>query len=185
MDHRACAQLDDYLAAWMADGERARFEAHLSGCPVCRQQVEHQRRIDRLLAQGTEQLEPVPSSLVDTVESTIQTRQRRRRVRLAWSLSTAAAVILLLGVWSVSQRAGLRIATRPVAAGKDETAAHDQKVVAAIDGATNTERAVRVVSSDPAAAILVPMETTAPNVTIVWVYPTVKPAILADDSAPN
>ena len=102
MNSGACAQLDDHLAAWLADGERARFEAHLAGCPVCRQQVEHQRRIDQLLAQGTEQLEPVPSSLVDTIESTIQTRQRRRRVRLAWSLSTVAAVIMLLGAWSVS-----------------------------------------------------------------------------------
>ena len=190
MNNTSCDQLDDYLADSLADGERARFEAHLANCPVCRKEVEHQRIIDRLLVQGTEQFDPVPPSLVDFIESAIQSRQRLRMVRLAWGLSTAAAIILLVGLWSVSQRDGFSPEPRPVAERKEKPPAFARDIdPAASNPATSNparaEPVVRVVSSDPSAAILVPMKTTAHNVSIVWVYPTTKFTTLANDSETN
>ena len=68
MDTGPCDHLDDYLAGGLSADEAARFEAHLADCPACREEVAHGQRIDRLLAQGSRRLEPVPPSLVDRIE---------------------------------------------------------------------------------------------------------------------
>ena len=64
----ACDRLDDYLLGGLSEGERAAFEAHLSGCPACRDALRQQEHIDRLLVQGTGRLEPVPASLIGRIE---------------------------------------------------------------------------------------------------------------------
>ncbi|MHC4180210.1 MAG: anti-sigma factor family protein, partial [Planctomycetota bacterium] len=98
-----CERLDDYLLGGLLEDERAAFEAHLSGCPACREELQQQEHIDRLLAQGAERLEPVPSSLIARIDEEFRRsnhrRNHRRVVRWAWGLSTAVLLLLGLTVW--------------------------------------------------------------------------------------
>ena len=166
-----CNQLDDYLAGWLSDTEASDFEAHLADCSVCRRQLNQQRRIDGLLAQAPGRLEPVPHGLVDRLESQIRCFNRRRMVRMAWGLSAAVAMVLLVGVWL-----HLRTPEGPQSAPKrqDEPMIVQQDVRPPTQGTSDAEPLVRIRPSDPSAAILVTEQTQNPNVTIVWFHPTVK-----------
>jgi anti-sigma-K factor RskA len=60
-----------YLLGALSDSERASFEAHLAGCPECRQEVERLQPAADLLPRSVEQVEPPPSlkrSLMEVVE---------------------------------------------------------------------------------------------------------------------
>ena len=171
MNASQCDQLDDYLAGWLSDTEASGFEAHLADCSVCRRQLDQQRRIDGLLAQAAGRLEPVPHGLVDRLESQIRHFNRRQRVRTAWGLSAAVAMVLLVGVW-------LHFRTpegpQPAPKRQDEPMIVQQDVKPPAQDASDAEPLVQVRSSDPSAAILVTEPTQNPNVTIVWFHPTVK-----------
>jgi len=166
-----CDQLDDYLAGWLSDTEASDFEAHLADCSACQRQLNQQRRIDGLLAQAPGRLEPVPHGLVDRLESQIRHFNRRQRVRTAWGLSAAVAMVLLVGVW-------LHFRTpegpQPAPKRQDEPMIVQQDVKPPAQDASDAEPLVQVRSSDPSAAILVTEPTQNPNVTIVWFHPTVK-----------
>ena len=100
MNASECDNLDRYLAGKLSSDDAAGFEAHLAGCPACRQTIDHQRHIDRLLLQAAGQLEPAPPSLIDRIDKEIRAQHRRRAVRWAWGLSAvAAAVVLGMGLW--------------------------------------------------------------------------------------
>ncbi len=176
MNTSSCEQLDDYLFDWLSEIQRSEFEAHLAGCDQCRRNVEQQRRIDHLLARAVERLEPVPLSLIDSVETRIHSFRRRRAMQLAWGVSTGIVLALFVGVWSTIPLA--KRATR-----ND----NEIRVDAVHDGpatklAGRSEDPVRVTLSDPSAAILVPVTTESANVSIVWVYPALKPS---DDISRN
>jgi len=171
-----CDNLDGYLAGWLSDDERAGFEAHLAGCRVCRREAEEQRRIDRLLAEGAGRLEPLPPSLMGRIEGQFRSTGRHRLIRRALGLSTAAAIMLAVGLWYTLQDVGMprgpeRIAEKPI-----EPVAGEHEAAPPPPLAFDDQSPVRVKLADPADAILVPLETDAPNVSIVWVYPTLKPA---------
>ena len=107
MQNPECDNLDDYLAGWLSDNDAAGFEAHLAGCPACRRELDRQRGIDQLLARGAEQLEPIPSSLIDRIEGQIRSLRRRRAIRWGLGLSAAAAVLLAVGFWCVTQNGSM------------------------------------------------------------------------------
>jgi len=181
MDTRQCDRLDDYLAGWLSADEAASFEAHLADCPACRAEVAHGQRIDRLLAQGSGHLEPVPPSLVDRIEGRIRSLRRRRTVRWALGASAAAAVVLAVGVWHIPQDEGAALGPeRPPGRGsvaetpvESEPGGHE--VAPPAQPPSDNEPRVRVSLADPSEAILVRKETSNPNVSIVWIYPTVRP----------
>ena len=189
MDTRPCDHLDDYLAGWLSADATASFEAHLADCPACREEVAHGQRIDRLLAQGSGHLEPVPPSLVDRIEGRIRSLRRRRVIRVALGLSAAVAVVLAVGVWLVPQDDGAAVGPeRPpgrgaVAETPVEWEPDGHEVASPAQPPSDDEPRVRVSLADPAEAILVPMETSNPNVSIVWVYPTVRPGRAAAEPA--
>lgn len=189
-----CQNLDDYLAACLSDDEAARFEAHLAHCPACREEIADQRGIDRLLARGAAQRAPTPPSLVDRIEGRIRSLRRRRAVRWGLGASAAVAVVLAVGVWLVPQDDGAALGPeRPPERGsvaetpvESEPDGHEVASPAQPPSAQppfDNEPRVRVSLADPLEAILVPIETSSPNVSIVWIYPTVRPGRAAAEPA--
>lgn len=172
MNASRCDQLDDYLAGWLSDTEASDFEAHLADCSVCRRQLDQQRRIDSLLAQAPGRLEALPHGLVDRIESRVRHSNRRRVFRLAWGLSAAVVMVLLVGVWL-----HLRTPEGPHPAPKrqDDPMIVQRNERPLIQDASDAEPPVQVRPADPSAAILVTEPTQNPNVTFVWFHPTVKP----------
>ncbi|MBN2475271.1 MAG: zf-HC2 domain-containing protein [Pirellulales bacterium] len=181
MNHAECDFLDDYLGGWLAADQAARFENHLGGCPACRQDVERQRRIDRLLAHGAAQLQPAPASLIVGIEQRVRHESRRRKVRWACGAAASVAVALAAGVALLGNLPDTPAPVRPIApratAVKPIVPRDDVRSADAPPGPVPTSPAeVLVTLKDPSAAILLPVETRSPNVSIVWVCPTVKPA---------
>lgn len=176
MNPRECDDLDGYLAGWLSDDEAAGFEAHLADCRVCRREAEEQRRIDRLLAEGAERLEPLPPSLMGRIEGQVRSLRRHTLIRRALGLATAATILLAVAFWYTQQDVGVppqpeRVAERP---SEPEGAEHEAAPPPQL--ASEDQPSTQVRLADPSDAILVPMETDAPNVSIVWVYPTLQPA---------
>ncbi|MFV2070391.1 MAG: anti-sigma factor [Pirellulales bacterium] len=186
MNMSPCDQLDGYLANWLSERQRAAFKSHLADCHACRSQIELQSRIDRLLVEGVEQLGSASPSLIDSIEGRIQSLHRRRTVRLAAGLAPAASVALLVGVWSAIQEPTRRLPeSQPIAKKQAKPVRPREDGVLPVPLARQTESLVRVTASDPSAAILVPVETEHPNVSIVWVYSTMIPASFGNDADAN
>jgi hypothetical protein len=95
-----------YVLGSLSDADRREFEAHLRGCPSCRQSVDELSGMPALLGQltvdevaslddvGSDALSPrVLTSLLTKVS------RRRRNARLAmWAVAAAAAVVMVVGV---------------------------------------------------------------------------------------
>ena len=126
-----------------------------------------QGRIDRLLAEGTAAIEPVPVALASRIDVRIRTVRRRRVFAWAGAMSTAAAILLAVGLWAtqnnfVPQRGGSPNGLR-------STVVDDHGWPTAPPAAV-----ARVTMIDPSSAIVVPMESHSPNVTVVCIYPTIR-----------
>lgn len=170
MNRPECQQLDDYSAGVLSGGAVAAFEAHLDVCVECWHAVDQHRQMTRLLRLGVDELETVPTLLVQRTERVLRTHDRRRRARLVGGL--AAAAVVLTGV-------GLALLTQPSAIKDDAIVDVDDTgtiVEAPVPDETSAKSLVRVSLLNPNEAILVPIETTAENVSIVRIYPAVKVA---------
>jgi len=169
-----CDRLDDYLLGWLPDDEAAGFEAHLVDCPACREELQQQRRIDRLLAAATGQIEPVPASLVDRIEEQYHRSHRRRVARWAWGLSAAALAASVLAVLLVMGAFGTGNQPQPIVQEHPKPVGDAEQVAPPGRQPPRPGAVARVTVDDPSAAILVSLQTERPNISIVWVYPTVK-----------
>ncbi|MHC4406318.1 MAG: anti-sigma factor family protein [Planctomycetota bacterium] len=176
-----CDRLDAYLCGWLSEDEAAGYEAHLTDCPACRRHIEQQRGIDRLLAPGPIGPEAVPASVIDRVEGRIRLR-RRRAAQWAVGLSAAAVLVLALGIQLMQRDTVSPSEAQPVADRQGEDTADEPPPAPAESGG---KPSTRVTLADPSEAILVTMETKAPNVSIVWVYNTIKPPETPTVSAPQ
>jgi len=170
MSHRECDQLEAYLARGLGLDEAAAFAGHLPRCPACRHEVEEQTRIDRLLREAVGRLDPLPAGLLAKVEGRIA---RHRRRRLAWAGGLCAAALVLLAIDSWVARPNARPdGDSPTIAQKDPDSTMKKS-----PGSLPLRRPrAEVVMAYPDAAIIVPFKSKSPNVTIVWIYPTVRPA---------
>jgi anti-sigma factor RsiW len=104
--HRYATWDAAYVLGSLSAGDRREFEAHLAGCPACREAVAGLSGVPALLSQlsrddvaaidqsSASQVSPqLLPSLLDTVH------RRRRRIRITtWAASAAAAVVLGVGV---------------------------------------------------------------------------------------
>src|SRR5438105_2292110 len=88
-----CRLLDDYLTRDLGGADRARFTAHLPGCPDCRRAVRAHERLGAVLTAATTELEPVPAGLIDRIERRLRAARRRRLVALAAALLAAAVAL--------------------------------------------------------------------------------------------
>ena len=163
-----CNQLDEYLCGWLSPEEAAAFEAHLVDCADCQEDCALQRRIDRLLADGNAWITPVPVGLRSRVDRGIRTARRRRM--LEWSSAiAAAAVALALGLWATAKhsfRDGQEMAQRQTGEGNSP--------VAIVARSEPPVPAARVTMVDPSSAIVMPVASHHPNITLVRVYPTIQ-----------
>ena len=183
MQRPECDHLDDYLGGWLPQADRAQFEAHLADCPGCREECEQQRRIERLLWQGARRDEPAPR-LIERIERQIHRASRRRRLRWTWALSAAATVALAMGIFALNRDGGNHAQPPPFTEQPGQPTAPVVEVDPPEPEDTQEKPEVRVVASRPAEAIVVPVETEAPNVSIVLIYPTVTSAQAAPTPDP-
>lgn len=102
--------LSSYLDGEMASPDRALVEAHLKGCPACRQRVEEAQFFDRILSHGRDP--QVPFEVWERVRARIE-RPSFWEGALAWvqggpqpARVMALIVVLVLGL-SVGQKTGL------------------------------------------------------------------------------
>ena len=86
-----CDRLDEYLCGWLSPDEAAAFEAHLAGCPACRDEAAVQRHIDGLLAEGSAQVEPVPVTFGGSNRARSPGRAAASQFGLACAVTAAAS----------------------------------------------------------------------------------------------
>jgi anti-sigma factor RsiW len=172
---RQCDQLDQYLCGFLPPDETARFEAHLAECPACQEQCLLQQRIDRLLAAGTAPIEPAPIALAHRVERKITRLRRRRQLAWAGTLTAAAAGIVVVVSFLAARRSFLhRDVEQPIALRPTVSQGVSKPSPSLSDAQPPAAPLVRVTMVDPSSAIVVPIESHDPNVTLVRIYPTVK-----------
>ena len=167
MKYDECENLDLALALWLTEEEQARFDAHLAHCESCQTAMAHQRQIDQLLRRAVDQLEPAPPELLARIERDLEpvapSPRKTHLWRAGWAV--AATVVISVSGWFLSGHFSGQADFRPVA----KNGAAPQNEVQPI-----FRPQAKVIWHDPEEVILVPIETDVPNVTIVWVYPTIK-----------
>ena len=167
-----CDNLDRYLDGELSREENTAFQIHLDQCATCRASLDRQRTVDRLLA-ASAPLEPTPGHLAARVDAAIRAASRRRAA--AWgTAAVAAASVLLLGiVWTAR--------TLP-------SDTPNEGIPVADRSTSNPAAPADLVSADPLSesqppahvtvrvngSIVAPMPSSNPNITIFWVYPTVR-----------
>ena len=95
-----------YVLGSLSDVDRRKYEAHLRGCPSCRQSVDELSGMPALLGQLTvdevaaiDDGEPYapPPRVLTSLQAKVS--RRRRNARLAtWAVAAAAAVVTVIGV---------------------------------------------------------------------------------------
>jgi hypothetical protein len=182
-----CDDLDGYLAGWLLEDEQGRFEAHLADCPACSLALRQQRRIDRLLAGVAACAEPAPPALVGRIEGRIRAFRLRRARRWALGLSTAAAALLAVGLWLAAREQSTTPELAPIVENPVEPEADPPQAPPLAQLASDPQPPARVSLANASDGIVVPVETSNPNVSIVWIYRAVTPARSAgtpDDQGP-
>ncbi len=160
-----CDLLDGFALELLSGEERSSFESHLSGCQACQEEMERDRRLSAVLARACERLESPPERLTAAVERAWVRRDRLSRLRrrflgTAGALAAAAAVVVWAGGW-------LREPSRP------PTELPSVRLEPAVAVQSPRPR-VRVRPTADAPAIIRPIETRNPNVSIFFVHRTVK-----------
>ena len=191
MNKSECHRLDEYLLGWLSEEQAAAFEGHLAACPECRKQRELQGRIDQALQSARKGPQPVPPLLVHRIERRLRAARIRRAAGMACALAALALLMLLPGRLPLPSAApALQPETDPVAQAEPPPAGWHWlaawhwpagwhwRLASAADKRVQDARATpaRVALVDPSSAILMTMPSKNPQITIAWVYPTVKPA---------
>ncbi len=177
MNHE-CDNLDAFLLGDLGGDAAERFARHLDECAACREAVDQQRWLDEVLQSPVRaESEPVPEGIVDAVRVSIGRRRRRQRV-VAGVLATAAALAVAAGwtvwagIWSQNQAAGQVAQSDGAAMDLQDTGD------SAAPRPQPPERITNAVVVGGENTIVVPVESRYPNVTVVQVYRTYRPAHL-------
>ena len=178
-----CVNLDDYLLGWLPVEAAQRFEDHLVDCPGCREECRRQQRVDQRLAVVARHSQSVPPALAGTIERRIRSVAWRRKLRIGTG-SIAAALLLVASFWLAAGHRGGNPLGDPLALQKSEPAPRaEDRLESPVGRKPSLAPPVSVRCKDPSRAILIPVETESPNVTLVLVYPTVNLARTADGPA--
>jgi hypothetical protein len=159
------------------------LDAHLATCGECRtvgrQTAAIQRAIRRLAAE---------TELKQTALPSIDFRARRTIPWRPALAAAAAALVICAGTWLATSH--LKIgAGLPLPPNHDDTRALAPETRTPEPETRNPSpdpRSLVRVRFEPASDVIaVPVETANPNVTIIWVYPTVRTAEAPDKLAPQ
>ncbi len=171
-----CQLLEEYLAGALDDHSQHNFEAHLAACQTCQSQIALQQSVELALLKANAAVD-MPAGLVDRVERRVRQASRTRRLAIG-SLASAAlllvAGIVALGTYALGggsspEKQAARDRWRPLPnAPAGETTAEDRLVEVTFPASQN------IVANQ--------IETTDPTVTILMVYPAVRPASLEQRS---
>lgn len=130
-DHQWSELAAPYALGALDVEERARFEAHLAACAVCRGDVQSLREVTALLANSAPAATP-PARLRERILRDARSVRPigARRARLVPWLAAAACLVLALGIGSayLRERAALGQASKVVTAMRDSIAARDSLV---------------------------------------------------------
>jgi anti-sigma factor RsiW len=181
MKQSPCDRLDDYMLGWLSTDEAAEFERHLNDCPACRRELDLQQSIDSLLADCGGAMDAIPSGLVERTRYRVRAQRRRKVVRWAFGLTVAAAVLILAIIgrfasWPTSGPGNRDVAVSQNAAVAPGNAASNSPISALM----NPKASTRVTLADPSSGIVLECKTRDPRINLVWIYPTVKPAVMPD-----
>ena len=182
MTSRPCDQIDDYLCGWLPPEEATVYEAHLADCAACREECATQRRIDQLLATETVTTVPIPIGLRSQVHGRIRAAYRRRLLYCAGAAAAASMVALALVLFATKNIVFTPREERQTA--QHSSAGHD--VSPSVAPPTSAEPPIvvaRVTMIDPSSAIVVPLDSQHPNVTLVQVLPTISAS--PEDDVPS
>jgi Putative zinc-finger len=98
-----------YVLGSLSDADRREYEAHLRGCPSCRQSVDELSDIPALLGQLTadevaaiddgasEALPPLSPRVLTSLQAKVSRRRRNTRVA-TWTVAAAAAAVTVFAV---------------------------------------------------------------------------------------
>jgi anti-sigma factor RsiW len=165
----ACEKLEAFLADDLPTDAARRFEAHLAACAACRDAVEQQRWIDGLLRSPLRhELEAAPVGVAESVREAIW--RRRRLARFFVGGFAAAAAILVAAGWTMFSA---RQSDRSAFVVTEVVREPSPRPALEAKGNEPVPRAEFVGGPD---VIVVPVETSHPNVTVVRVYPTYQPS---------
>jgi hypothetical protein len=169
-----CDRLDDYLAGELDSQQTEAFRLHLADCAACREEVRFQESINRLLRQATAC--ETPPGLLTRLEQKVEAASRRKRLTAVASITIAASLLAAFV---------LRRTDRPEVDPRSENKVVRVPSTALVDAAQKQD--VGLVLMDGSTDLLVvPQESHQPNVTIFWLYPTIKtaaPASLTPEGA--
>lgn len=137
-----CDSAAAYVLGALPAAERSAFEAHLTECPDCRQEVADLAGIPGLLARvSPDDLAnpvPVPDTLVPGLLRAVRRSSRRRRL-LVTSLSAAAVVLAIAGTAFVVDRSSDAPAEQSMTAMKQLVASPVSASAALVRHAWGTE----------------------------------------------
>ncbi|HXY36241.1 MAG TPA: zf-HC2 domain-containing protein [Planctomycetaceae bacterium] len=158
-----CDSLEACLAGELPAERRSEFEDHLLKCPACRSAVDDWRALCRILETATSRLENPSPELWERVQrpATVQMRQHDRglqkgRVAALIGASVAAGILFM-------------VLLRPPPPREESV-----KVSNVQPPAIAASKPPKLEFPDD--VIGVPIDIGKPNVTVVWLYPTVKSA---------
>lgn len=174
MNHQQCEHLEAFLAGALDAEAQEAFARHVEACAECEHQIRIQRRIDEVLDSAIDTNDALPAGLMERIErelllrksASIEITTRRTPVRLALAAALGLAVIGWIAALVISSRSGptpTNIAGRPQP-DKPEADSTPQDAPA-------SPYVARIAFTEEHPAIAVPMESTDPDITIVWVYP--------------
>ena len=175
MNESPCQYLDDYILDELDDATCRRFESHLSQCSTCRVAIDLQQTIDAALVRCNLQIE-LPPSLVDTTERHVRRSTRRQMIGVA----SVAALFVMTCVIAVGSRMVWPDGSSPVT---HQTGPMGQTKTAAVEPKRRVfeeERLVEVSFPANQDIIAAEFETDDPTVTVVMVYPTIRPSSVQD-----
>jgi anti-sigma factor RsiW len=160
-----CELFDDYIDDELSPKERVDFEKHLSACSECRRDLTTHRCFKRMIAAVRDDITVHDAATIELIQSRVRVQVRRARL-FAATKAFAAALFIGLGVWTYLVRDNALRQTLQLPAATPVEA--DRMV--AVD---EPRPVVQVDVADDAGYLAVPLETSNPNLTIIWFHPTI------------